>query len=259
MDHQDSIVAIFQTILSELAHFDQTFIVRSPGSNDVLSSPDDLGSITLATIRRSVNESQKRLLEEPFIAYVKAEIDGQARILFICREYTPSHYTLCTSHSGFASYRSPLGRAAEIDIGDEFEFSLEQGTDKIRTVRVLEKNLFRPEKHGSKWDEISDRFFLDSGTYTLPSLLAFLNAYQPVFDTQPAVADVEAVAERERRLYEILRQQSVIKEGLIREVVNKMALRDQPILDSAQGATLGILSPPSLSSPVHRALEKPRC
>src|SRR5262249_48878857 len=109
-----------------------------------------------------------------------------------------------------------------------------------RTIRVLEKNLFRPEKHDSKWDGIFDRFFLDSGTYTLQSLLAFLKDYQPqetpIFDIQQAVAAVEAVRERERRLYEISKQKSVIREGLIREVVDKMALRDQPILDSAQGA-----------------------
>ena len=237
MDHQDSIVAISQTIVSELAHFDQTFTLRSPGSNDVLSGYDEMASSAVATIRGLVYSSQRHLIEEPFIAYVKAEIDGQERILFICREYTPLRYTPCTSNSRFASYRSPLGRAAEVDTGDEFEFSLKRGIDiEIRTVRVLEKNLFRPEKHNAKWDGVSNRFFFERCTYTLQSLLAFLETCQHLFDTPQAVAEVEAVTKRERHLYDILQQKSVIREGLVREVINKMALRDQPILDSAQGA-----------------------
>ena len=225
VDSQDILENIARVILSELTNFDKTFKVRPLGQGDALAYPDPTARSSLNRILSTVQGSQHHLLDEPFIAYVKVEVDGQERILFICREYTPTGYTPAVLSGAFASYRSPLGRAAEVKVGTEFEFSVKHGlSTEIHEVRVLEKNLFRPKKQGSSWDGVHDNFFLETGTYTIKSLLEFLTAKQVISEKQRALAEAEAVNELEHDLRQISQQRIQIKSGLIREVIQKIEL-----------------------------------
>lgn len=158
--------------------------------------------------------SYQILADEPAIARIVVMLgDGNERTYYICRTSPVSGV------KNLASYRAPVGRLASLSIGDEF--TLPDGT----VVEVLERAQLRPVRSSGGWDSQDTMFeFEQFGTFTIESLRGFL-AGRTSKDIPEDLLDQLLAEEAEL---------TGIKEGKKRDVIAKMGLRDQPILDRFQ-------------------------
>ena len=172
----------------------------------------------------SISEARERelseLCNEPAIARVVVLDDGQKeRTIFIARasgDLTPGGSVEA------ASYRSPLGRLAVVPVGEEHEIQTPGG---YRTFEVVERATLRPTLVADQWDSVNSVVQGSAyGPLTIVSLRALLRP------STPAGEEVDLL----ERLLEGDRTSTNIKEGLLRAVIDKMGLRDQPLLDQYQ-------------------------
>lgn len=177
----------------------------------------------LASIHYSVSNAHRRLLEEPAIARVVAEQRDteERKVYYICR-------TIPVTVGGLllGSYRSPVGRLASLDVGDEDTLSLPAGE---REVRVVESAKFTPLRK-EQWDAINA--WLASEEYdgcAVPSLRELYDSERP----QPEDDSDELTSALEEQLREE-QSERIIQAKLRRNIIDKMDLRDQPILDKYQ-------------------------
>jgi len=231
-EYQRVIRTITETILDELAHFNDNFHIESPSARDVFADPDISSYSTLSQIQQEVYRAQFQLQEEPFVAYIKAEIDGQEKILFICRTYTPTELKPLTPLATFVSSRSPMGRIASYEVGNIDIINTPQGRVK---VKVIEKNLFKPVKSGLKWDGKENKFSLKSGSYFIKSLvdLAAKEGIKRESIDDFALRDMAILDRTQSDIYTL--SNLAIKNGIGRESIDDFALRDMAILDRTQG------------------------
>ena len=172
---------------------------------------------TLSGIEGSRRRSLETLAREPAIARVVVRTDdGKVILYYICRD-TPS--------GGFgrlAGRNSPAGRLASLAVGDEFEIGAPGGT---LSGEIIEKAILHPHHRDSGWD--SRDSILKGETYGPITVVSMRDAL-----ARPAVADIgdailaDILAEDEKAA-------NVIN-GIRRNIIAKMGLRDQPILDRYQ-------------------------
>jgi DNA polymerase III delta prime subunit len=171
------------------------------------------------------NEERDRkyqvLSEEPAIARVVARNErGELETYFISRVPAPN----ARSHGcRLASSNGPFGRIASLPPGSEFEFSAPAGS---RTLEVVERALLHPTRATSVWD--SKNTILEGATYGTVTVLSLSALLQRAIEQQDFSAIEALLAEEEER--------GNVVEGIRRNVITKMALRDQPILDQFQDA-----------------------
>lgn len=172
----------------------------------------------LASIQNSNHEQLINLSKEPAIARLVIEDDNDnQRVIYIARN---ANLPL-PSGKPFASYRSPIGRLAEVALGDEATVNLD-GRDQL--FYVIEKTSLRPKKESDGWDSSQTQYrHYDKGTYSIESLRALLQA--DGFDS----------ADELDQLLEQAEMQSGVSTGISHQVRTAMGLRDQPILDQFQG------------------------
>lgn len=230
MDNKKTVSNIAETILGELENFGSKHEIRTPPRSDVFATAG--GNIADATdpnarlgqIQATVLFSQAILKRGPFNAYVRAIIDdSREKIYFICRGYTPLGLRPSTPNSDFVSYLSPMGRIVELEPGNDDYFSLPGGDVYIE---VKEKNIFRPIKLNELWDGIDNSIYLETGTFSIESLVGYLKA----LGLTPE--EIIRLEYDEKRKYE---EQLKIRIGIRRKIIDKIELRDQPILDKSQG------------------------
>ena len=166
------------------------------------------------------NISNNRILcHEPSIARVVVlDEDGIEATYYICRAAPMS-----LDHHGIklASYRSPAGRLASLPVGAEH--TLRRG-DQLVFVEVLEYSRYKPILEDEIWDARDSVLEGESyGPLTIKSLRTFLRQDQDKIDATLLDSLLEEESEAEN-----------IREGLRRSVIEKMDLRDQPILDQYQ-------------------------
>ena len=188
----------------------------------------------LNSIAQSERDGLQRLCKEPTIARIIIEAeDGRQRTVYISRE---SSLPL-GSRREFASYRSAIGRFAELEAGegDSVKFG---GREQRYTV--IEKATFRPELDSKGWDSSSTLYSeITHGVHSINSLRAFLQ------ETNYDGEELDLLLEKAEK-------QSSYSSGISHEVRTAMGLRDQPILDKFQGeifrlpidSQLLILGPP---------------
>jgi hypothetical protein len=164
-------------------------------------------------------EGYRILAREPAIArVVVVDEDGQRATYYFSRAVTPP---LPERRLKFASYRSRVGRLAELDVGDEYEVS--RGGKNV-SVEVVERARFQPLLEMQEWD--ARNAVLEGEAYapvTVESLRALLQTTEQIDETT---------------LDELLKEESAaanVREGVRRGVISKMDLRDQPVLDRYQG------------------------
>ncbi len=149
-----------------------------------------------------------QLKKEPAIARVMFDDDGRHSTWYICR-------SAALTEEGIASYRSPIGRTASLEVGSEFR--LPNGN----TVVILEQTRFRPLCGLNGWDSAPTVVATEQiDAITVDSLRAFAG--------EGEVADIldQILADEQTRVG--------IVEGIRRHVIERMALRDQPVLDQYQ-------------------------
>lgn len=189
----------------------------------------------LNNIGQTNREGWEVLQREPAIARLLLEDEeGQQRVVYIARKSSLS-LPSCTQ---FASYASPIGRLAELPVGDEASVTL-QGRQQV--FCLIEKTNLRPEISDGEWDSIYSQYRnMDGEVFSIDSLRALL------FTT-----DFDGSDELDR----LLEQSAVgsgVHAGIRHQIRMAMGLRDQPILDQFQGeifrlpldSQLIILGPP---------------
>ena len=193
----------------------------SPASgSETLANPNPWSSSSadkkIQEIKKAATEGYRMLSREPAIARV-AVIDesGDEITHYICRA-APPH----TDDTGIklVSYRSPRGRLAALLIGEEHTVTLPGG--ETISVEVLEKAKFHPIQVNQEWDSRDST--LEGGDYgplTVESLRTLL---------RPDGDEIDAA------WLESLLAEEKVRQGLRRSVIQKMDLRDQPILDRYQ-------------------------
>jgi DNA polymerase III delta prime subunit len=170
---------------------------------------------TLDQMNADRMNSSVKLQREPAIArLVVADETGATRTYYVCRTSPPS-----MSGAALISYRSPVGAMAELNVGDRFR--LQRGA----VVELRQRALLHPFKQDT-WDSRNTVLESDSfGTLTVLSLRELLSPAGVEFDDDilaQQLAEDDAAAN--------------VIEGIRRNVITKMGLRDQPILDKYQGA-----------------------
>ena len=165
-------------------------------------------------------ESYRILSREPAIArIVVADKEGGRLTYYFCRT---APVRINDRSKMLASYRAPIGRLAEMSVGDE-ETVVRNG--KPVSVEIIEHARFLPSRQADVWDAKNVILEADGiGPLTIESLRAAL-AYQGL-EIDGNVLDA-LLAEDETSLN--------IHGGVRRSIISKMDLRDQPILDKHQG------------------------
>lgn len=155
------------------------------------------------------------LAREPAIArVVVSDAAGSEQTYYICRAAP------VTGVPGvLASYKAPIGRLASLPVGAEFK--LPNG----RVVEVIERARFRPLSDWDGWDSRDTVFESgDFGPVTIESLRALLRQ----------VAAPERVEDLLSQVVEQAKAAANVFEGIRRNQITKMGLRDQPVLDQYQ-------------------------
>jgi hypothetical protein len=164
-------------------------------------------------------DGYRTLSREPAIARVTViDEDGQRTTYYFSRAAAPP---VSDSRLKFASYRSPIGRLAELGVGDDFEVSRGRET---AYVEIVEHGRFQPTLVHREWD--ARNAVLEGENYgplTIDSFRSLLKSGGPIDETA-----LEALLKEERAA-------GSIREGIRRAVISKMDLRDQPVLDRFQG------------------------
>ena len=176
--------------------------------SDVLVYPNPKAEEEVRRRRNAVTDAARQLQREPAIARVMIDDNGRQFIWYICRA---APQTI----GGLASYRSPIGRMASLQVGSDFE--LPNGN----TVVILEQTQFRPSQGPGGWDSTPTLVTTEHiGAITVDSLRAFVGERE--------IANIldQILADEETRVG--------IVDGIRRHVIERMALRDQPVLDQYQ-------------------------
>lgn len=175
------------------------------------------------------------LKREPSIARIVLEDDeGRQRVVYIARNTSLP----LASGTEFASYGSPIGRLAEIPVGDVANIIVR---GQRQAYYLVEKTNLSPGMIAGEWDSTDNQYrHADLGVFSIDSLRAFLRA-----------EGLDAGDELDQ-LLEIVAASNGVKEGISHQTRTAMGLRDQPILDQFQGeifrlpldSQLIILGPP---------------
>lgn len=175
------------------------------------------------------------LKREPSIARLVLEDDeGQSRVIYIARKSSLA----LASGKQLASYESPIGRLAELPVGEEASVTL-QGRRQV--FSLVEKTTFCPGIVDGAWDSTSNQYrHVDLGVFSIDSLRALLQA-----------SGFDAGDELDMLLEQAAAANGV-QAGISHQIRIAMGLRDQPILDQFQGeifrlpldSQLIILGPP---------------
>jgi len=175
---------------------------------------------SLDTIDQMQRETCERLAREPAIARVIAQDeDGNREVYFISRAAAPPPFMAGVK---FASYRSPAGRLAALPPGDWAEI---RRPSETVVLEVVERTLLTPEELPEGWDSLDTLFETEAfGPVTIDSLRRLLSRAQTVDDVEDVFAAL--LRDEETRLS--------VSQGRRKSIINKMELRDQPVLDRFQ-------------------------
>lgn len=174
---------------------------------------------TLKRINDENNTAYRRLRDEPAIARVVVEDEGgQRKTIYVARA------TRVECGVNLCSYLTPMGRLASLPVGTEEAIYLPSGE---RWFSVVERAILRPVRPSAGWDSRDSVVQTDwFGPITVASLRTLL---------EEAGFEEADLAELDK-LIEADAAQANVQEGLRRQMLTAMELRDQPLLDQFQDA-----------------------
>ena len=180
------------------------------------TSNDAIPAQHLRRIFMQNRESYQTLESEPAIARIlTTDNSNKETVYYICRTTAISGLKDIT----LASYRAPVGRLAALPIGEQL--TLANGI----TLTVLERVALRPVLDSDGWDSQDSAFNMRNlPPFTIESLRSFLKRVLPTASTGNILDELLAEETAEPNIID----------GLRRKVIEKMGLRDQPILDEFQ-------------------------
>ncbi|KQZ26746.1 hypothetical protein ASD50_03700 [Mesorhizobium sp. Root552] len=175
---------------------------------------------SLSSIDGARRQNLESLTTEPAIARVVVlPEDGKPLVYYICRHTAES---IPGSPHKLAGRNTPAGRLASLDVGDDYELRTPGG---LQSVQIVEKALLHAFSNRQGWD--SRDSILKTGAYGPVTVISM----------RDLLDGADLAAEEENLLDAILAEDEKaanILDGIKRNVITKMGLRDQPILDRYQ-------------------------
>lgn len=176
--------------------------------------------------------------DEPFVALVKVqESVGEGpwidRTYLVCRGYTPGVEPLEVG-ALYADRNSKVGRIASIEPKDEITLVTPSGKEK--TLRVVAKDIFLPRFNADLWDALNNRISIGWDEEFVSSLRDVISVEKVLIET-PATAPPDILSNLDERRRAHLSRSTAAHEARLlrqREIVDSIALKDQPILDKSQ-------------------------
>lgn len=190
----------------------------------------------MSEIAQSIQQGYISLQDEPAIARVTFDDGEQTKTLYIARK---SSIPL-EGDASLASYDSPLGHLASLQVGDEYTANI---GGQSRVLEVLETLTLKPRKGEHGWDSSFSVYTPeDEETITIDPSLRKLFQQEEVDLSDESFLDELLSGETP----------SDFETGVKHQVRSAMSLRDQPILDKFQSeifrlpldSQLIILGPP---------------
>ena len=183
-----------------------------------------LGNSTAAT-----RASLAAIAMRPLLARVVIEDEDKKRTNYYVLPSTPPRLTLEGSDGKLASSGSPVGRIAELAVGEERDvrFGVKRG-EPLRTIRVVERLTVHSRFAEGHWDGLDNWFFSEQRQLTIASLRALLGR------DAPELEDIDD-ALLATLFGDDVQGTDVIVEGIRRQTLRRLGLPDQPIVDEYQG------------------------
>ncbi len=195
-------------------------VFASPSFSNSAERTANLSRITSA-VKGDLHQSQL----EPAIARLTV-IDEADRLqtIYITRTTPPG-----PAPAGIlvASYRSPIGQLASVDVGDDRDVIVR---GEPRSFEIVSRANLKPIHDGGLWDSVPTEFRRSrAGNVTIRSLRALLapQAATPVSKDGSALLAEQLCGDWD---------EPNVLEGIRRGVIDKMGLRDRPTLDARQDA-----------------------
>ena len=236
-ERRNTLKALGQCVLDALQTLARNAAEKLNPENDptkvlaLLDNPMTEQGRRVRSIERSLAADRQylaRLTREPFVARLKVEWEdeeGTFETLYITRG-SAAGIGDAIQGARVVSYRAPVGRLAECAAGEDDELDID---GKRRRVRVSERLQLQPSLIEGEWDGLDDRFEFEDWSAELDSIRALLSELERRAPSDEAIPDL---------LGELLDKDAETthwRDARRRQVVQRIALRDQPILDRYQG------------------------
>lgn len=224
--------------LSEVARAAQETLAKGAGgfSSSSLANPSNM-MVADAKPERFMHartmeqrDSLRRLLLEPFVARVEVDWEGGTAVqTYYLARRSAAGLTGAAKDGQFISSGAVIGHLAEYEAGETATVLLPGGE---RRARILARAVVEPKQHGQEWDAFARSFeqlpwgeALDLLRYESlrKALDALRRAGLPAEDIVGRLLEEAADARQELQ-------------RVRRKVVDRIALRDRPILNKFQGA-----------------------
>jgi hypothetical protein len=179
-------------------------------------------------------DSLRRLTADPFVARVEIEWkDGKARrpeTYYLARGSTCGFLSKVPG-ALFISSLSGLGSIAEFDAGETAEITV---NGHSRKGRILKKTVLSPKLQEALWDAVVANFEI-AGVGTVPEMLRSDSLRKAIQSIAARLAGPEVADDVVGRLMKQIADVQAERSRTRRKVVDRIALRDQPILNKFQG------------------------
>lgn len=182
------------------------------------------GEVAFAQGAARTLEQLKRLVSEPFVARVEVEWSHQSRkreTLYVCRG-VPGALDESPQDGRLINYLTPLGRIAELPAGDEFRLQTPGG---VRLGLLEQKVRLHPFVRDGQWDGKGESIDFEDWSISVESIRQ-LAAQLPTLADLPDVVDA---------LLQEIAEEATVRITQKKQIVDRISLRDQPILDQFQG------------------------
>lgn len=212
----DKFEEVSNIVTSKLSE-DSTY---SPG---LLAVPNDVAFRKLVGISNTLLKDYQKLTCEPVVGRVVIHFPEreEVKVYYICRATPPSGV------SDLISYRSPLGRLAALETGEEYDFGEEVQIEKFNDQCIIKVQhaTFNPIKNNSCWDSYKTEY-RDSTDNQIKTINSLLNIIQKQDETDSLQYFEKFISEQI--------QKNNVTVGIRREIVERFSLPDQIFLDSQQ-------------------------
>ena len=171
--------------------------------------------------RAASDKDDAKLIQKPVNArMVVIDENKEKKTYYIC-PVAPSS-SPSNANIKLASYGSPVGRLAALPVGAEYEILVD---GQSTSVEITEKATFNPVLDDKGWD--SQKSTLEGDDYDRTVTTRSLRALLGHDPDKTGPTSPEGLPSGE--IWD-----EIVKEGIHRDVIKKVGLRDQPILDQYQ-------------------------
>ena len=196
-------------LIEELEWFGQ----QCRGQKSTTKEPGDDWTVAQHKSVLAVQYEREGLAAEPFIGYARVRKGSEELTYLVRRGYIPDWPAKRDPDTAYTNYVSNLGRLVEQDPGSTISIETVRLELHVQTFTILATNKFSIARTGASYDAVNNRILIEK---LAPASIASLAEY---LQAQSAGASTKQLVSEQRR----------------RNVIDHVALRDQPILDAIQG------------------------